>query len=309
MIIDIHRHGLADGWFSDYYWRGFARMAIPILRRMGTEATIEMVIKNIVPVYFDPTGEKHIAAMDEAGIDKTVMLLFDVGLIVGEPKVSIEEQNKTVFEIAKKYPDRVIPFVTTDPRRPGAKDFVKKAVEEWGAKGLKIHPGAGFNPEEKETLELVESIADYGIPVLTHTGASVPPTSSRYCDPIYLDELLLRFPEVNFIAAHMGYGYRHQLFSLGQNRPNLYTDIAAWQITARDRFNEFAEAIKTAVAHFGPERILFGTDNPYLWAVLPEPAYVQAIRDLATKPPEEHRLTTEEVNMILGENARGLLKL
>ncbi len=309
MIIDIHRHTLDRGYFSDNYWRGFARMALPILKRMGVQADVDMIINNILPVYYDTTGEKHIAAMEEAGIDMTVLFAFDTGLMVGEPEIGIEQQNKVVFETAARYPKKVIPFVTMDPRRPNARDFVKKCVEELGAKGLKLHPGAGFSPESKETLGLVEVVARYDIPILFHTGPSVPPTSSKYCDPMYLDEILLRFPEVNVIAAHMGYGYRDILFSLGMNRPNLYTDIAAWQTTARDRWHDFAQAVKHAVAHFGPERVLFGTDNPYLWPVLSEPKYVEAVKDLAVKGPEETRITQEDVQMILGENARSLLKL
>jgi hypothetical protein len=309
MIIDIHRHALSATWQSENYWDSFVRMALPILRRMGIDADAEMVKKNIIPIYFDTDGERHVAAMQEAGIAKSVMFTFDIGLIAGEPPVPIREQNEAIIAMSRKYPDTIIPFVSIDPRRPGAGAFVKEAVEEWGAKGLKIHPGAGFNPEEKETLDLVESIAGYGIPVITHTGAAVAPTSSRYLDPVYLDAMLLRFPEVIVIASHMGYGHRHQLFSLGMNRPNLYTDISAWQTTARDRYDDFAEAVKGAVAHFGPERVLFGTDNPFLWPVLPEPAYVQLVRDLSTRPQERHRLTKEEVDMILGKNAARLLGL
>ncbi|MBN2225372.1 MAG: amidohydrolase [Deltaproteobacteria bacterium] len=309
MIIDIHRHILDRGYFSDNYWRGFARMALPILRRMGVQADVDMIINDILPVYYDTTGEKHLAAMEEAGIDMTVLFAFDTGLMVGEPEIGIEQQNMAVFKIAARYPKKVIPFATMDPRRPNAGDFVKKSVQEWGARGLKLHPGSGFNPESRETLGLVEAVAGYGIPILFHTGPSVPPTSSKYCDPMYLDGILLRFPEVNVIAAHMGYGYRDILFSLGINRPNLYTDIAAWQTTARDRRHDFNDAVGHAVAHFGPERVLFGTDNPYLWPVLPEPQYVQAVRDLAVTAPEQTRITQQDVQMILGDNAAGLLKL
>jgi hypothetical protein len=50
--------------------------------------------------------------MEKAGIDKTIIFLFDTGLfLTEEPEVSIEEQNKTVFRVAKKYPDKIIPFV------------------------------------------------------------------------------------------------------------------------------------------------------------------------------------------------------
>ena len=136
MIIDIHRHLVDRDWFSNNYWVGFAKMALPILKRMGVDADIDMIITNILPVYYDTTGEKHVAAMEEAKIDMTVVFPFDTGLMVGEPKVPIEEQNKAVFEMAKRFPKQVIPFATIDPRRPKAKDFVKKCFEEWGAKGL-----------------------------------------------------------------------------------------------------------------------------------------------------------------------------
>ena len=102
MIVDIHRHLVDLGFNSETYWNSFARMALPILKRMGVDADIDMVVKDIFPVYFDPSGEKHIAAMDEAGIDKTVLLLFDTGLLLGEGEISIEDQNETVFNIAKK---------------------------------------------------------------------------------------------------------------------------------------------------------------------------------------------------------------
>ena len=309
MIIDIHRHPVAREWFSEKHWRGFAGMVQSILKGMGMPATIESVLTDFLPMHFDTEGEKHLEQMEAAGIQKTVMFLFDVGLFVGEPEVPIEEQNKAVFKMARKYPDQIIPFAQIDPRRPGAVEFVKKCVEKWGAKGLKLHPSAGFNPEESHTLDLIEAIADYGIPVITHTGASIPPTSSKYCDPIYLDEMLLKFPEVNVIAAHMAYGHRNQLFSLGWQRPNLYTDISAWQSTALSNYPKFARTIRDALDHFGTERVLFGTDSPYFWAIMPEKDYVQTIRELPNRCPEDIKFTENEVEMILGGNAKRLLNL
>ena len=87
----------------------------------------------LLPQIFDTDGEKHLEQMEMAGIDKTLMFLFDVGMLVGEPEVSIHDQNAAVFKMASKYPDKIIPFVSIDPRRPDAKDFVKRCVEEHGA--------------------------------------------------------------------------------------------------------------------------------------------------------------------------------
>jgi predicted TIM-barrel fold metal-dependent hydrolase len=280
-----------------------------IVKRLGLPFTFEQVLTELIPTLFDIDGEKHIQRMDDAGIEKTVVFVIDVGLLTGEPSVPIEQQNEAVFASASKYPDRIIPFVNIDPRRPNAIKFVRTAIEERGAKGLKLHPGAGFNPEEKETLKLIESIADYGIPVIVHTGHSIYPTSSRYCDPIYLDNMLLAFPEVNFVAAHIANGYLEQLLSFGMQRPNLFTDISYTQDIARTDYPRFARIIRQAVNSFGPERVLFGSDAPFTWNSLPEIGFVTAIRNLTTMAPDDAKLTESEVEMILGTNAQQLLSI
>ena len=309
MIIDIHRHFVAKDWFSENFWRNYARIIQQITSRMGRSFAFEDIQAKVFPLYFDTTGEKHLEQMEKAGIDKTVVFLFDTGLLTGEPEVSIEEQNKIIFKAAKKYPDKIIPFVQIDPRRPGAIEFVKKSIEEWGARGLNLHPGAGFNPEEAATLKMIEAIADYKIPVITHTGPSIVPTSSRYCDPIYLDKILLGFPEVNVIAAHMAYGYRPQLCSFGWQRPNLYTDISVSQDMAKKDYPKFARTIREVVDAFGPERVLFGTDSPFTWGVLPEKDFVAAIKDLVHRAPDDAKFTVNEIEMLLGANAKKLLNI
>lgn len=309
MIIDMHRHFVAREWYSENFWKGYARMTQQTSSGMGVPIPLEFIQTQIIPTIFDISGEKHLEQMDKAGIDKSAVFLFDTGLFTGEPEVPIQEQNRILFRVAKKYPDRFIPFAHIDPRRPGAVEFVKRCVEEWGAKGIKLHPSAGFNPEESETLELIESIAGYGIPVITHSGHSPNPTSSKYCDPIYLDKMLLRFPEVNVIAAHMSLGYRQQLNSFAWMRPNLYTEISMWQPTAKANYPLFARTVREAVSAFGPDRVLLGTDSLWLEGILTGKDFVTAVRDLATRAPEDARLTESEIAKLLGANAQKLLNI
>jgi predicted TIM-barrel fold metal-dependent hydrolase len=309
MIIDIHRHPLAEKWYSPNFWNGFARMVVPMLVKTGIPATTETVMHDFFPIHYDTDGAVHLSKMDEAGIDKTTMFLYDVGLLAGEPEVLIEQQNQAVLDMAKRHPDRIIPFVHLDPRRPGAADFVRKCVEEGGARGLKLHPSSGFNPSDIDTLLLIEAIADFDIPVLTHTGPPIPPTSSRYCAPVYLDEMLLRFPEVNVIAAHMAPGHSEELFVLGWQRPNLYTDLSAWQVRSMTDFAHFARTVRSALDLMGPEKVMFGTDSPWFWSMMSEKDWVQAVRDLPGRSPEDINFSPEEINRILGLNAMEILKL
>ncbi|MBN1573555.1 MAG: hypothetical protein JW984_10205 [Deltaproteobacteria bacterium] len=101
MTIDIHGRLVDERFFAEVYWRGFAKMALPIIKRMDVDADVDTVVKDIFPVCFDKDGRKHVAAIKEAGIDKTVLLPFDTGLLFGEGEVSIEERNEMVFSAAK----------------------------------------------------------------------------------------------------------------------------------------------------------------------------------------------------------------
>jgi predicted TIM-barrel fold metal-dependent hydrolase len=60
---------------------------------------------------------------------------------------------------------------------------------------------------------------------------------------------------------------------------------------------------------FGPERVLFGTDSSFTWGVLSEKDFVTAIKDLATKAPDDAKFTQNEIEMLLGANAKKLLNV
>jgi len=97
----------------------------------------------------DPTGEKLIAAMDEAGIDKSVIFGVDWAYgVTGEPKVNNREQNKYLADYAKEFEGRFIPLAALDPRRPDVIEQATEAIEEWGMKGFKLMPSAGFKPND-----------------------------------------------------------------------------------------------------------------------------------------------------------------
>src|SRR5450759_3908894 len=70
--------------------------------------------------------------------------------------VQIEEQNRMVAEASAKFPDRLVSFFSIDPRREGAVDLFSRAIEDWGMKGLKLHPASGFYPYEEFCYPLYE---------------------------------------------------------------------------------------------------------------------------------------------------------
>jgi predicted TIM-barrel fold metal-dependent hydrolase len=305
MIIDVHYHITVEDWFPKAWWNIMTQVYIGAFKAMGMDTTPEDVKKNILDTLWDPDGENLIKEMDEAGIDKTVILPLDLGLAIGEPKASIEDQNKAYADLQNKYPDRIVAFATVDPRRANAIDLIEKAIKEWGLKGVKLHPGTGYFPDAEELNAFFAKLSELGVPVLTHSGFWM--VRSKYCDPIYFDDILIDFPNLTIIFAHFGRGWQNVLFEMAAWRHNAVTDFSGCQFLAQEHYGLFCQNLRYALDSFGPARVLFGTDGPYYRPLMSSKDYIQIVKDLPQNSPDGIAFTTEEVDTILGGAAAGIL--
>jgi len=308
MIIDAHYHLVAEEWYPEEWWATVARMYHQGLRAVGLEMTMEEIRQKLIPPLWDPEGEALLRDMDAGGIDRTVILPLDYWILFGQPKVSLESQLKAYADLQRKHPDRIFAFATVDPRRPDAVELVKRAIEGWGLKGLNLYPQTGFYPNEPQTYRVLEKVCELGVPVVCHTGQLLPtPFRAKYGDPIHLDDVLCDFPDVTVIAGHMSFGWHEQLFYLGGLKYNLATDISAWQDVARSNCHKFCQVLRQALDRLGADRVLFGTDNPFVAALMSTKDYVELIKGLPEKAPAGITFTQAEVEAILGGNAARIL--
>ena len=122
MIIDAHTHifGKKD-WWPQWTWDAVHRI---IAARSGKP--VEELTRHR-EASLDLTGNIMIANMDRAGVDKAVVCVADFGLAVpGEDtKASIEEINRSTYEIVKRHPDRLYFSAGVDPRRRNAKEILR----------------------------------------------------------------------------------------------------------------------------------------------------------------------------------------
>jgi predicted TIM-barrel fold metal-dependent hydrolase len=107
----------------------------------------------------------------------------------------------------------------------------------------------------------------------------------------------------------MSEGWSGNLFCMAHYKPNLATDFSRWQIAARNDYPHFCKCLREALDSFGAERVIFGTDGPYLRLFLADRDYVQMIKDLPTQAPEGISFTEAEVEAVLGGNAKRILGL
>ena len=150
MIIDTHVHLTRPGFVRSRFQNNNSRMAASLYNRLHKTNITPNDYVNKVRERVDPDGTKLIAEMDDAGVDMCVIFQVDWAYgVTGEPKVSNREQNKLLADYAKEYPGRFIPLCAIDPRRPDVLQQATEAIEEWGMKGFKLMPSAGFKPNDR----------------------------------------------------------------------------------------------------------------------------------------------------------------
>jgi len=163
----------------------------------------------------------------------------------------VYQDNMKVINAAKRYPERIIPFVTVDPWDG------EKAVQELkrfialGAKGLKLHPLTQGLPAHSELYHpLIEVAEREGIIIQFHTGTPV------YSQPLQVLELAQTYTKAIFILAHLGLGILwYDAIRAAKKADNIYVDTAG---------QRFIPVLKLAVKELGSEKIIYGSDAPFL---------------------------------------------
>jgi predicted TIM-barrel fold metal-dependent hydrolase len=182
-------------------------------------------------------------------------------------------------------------FVPSGTAKPG--DALKEYADR-GAVAVKIHPAAdGEGVDSPRYKTLIRSASEVGLPVILHTGCFH--SHALYKDPAQgqaqrFSEWFETYKDVRFVLAHMNFHEPNVAFDLMEEHANLYADTS-WQP---------AEVVGEAVRRVGAERVLFGTDWPFVGNNLD--VGLARVRDCI----ESGVMTEEQSKLILGENAAKL---
>ncbi|MCP4754165.1 MAG: amidohydrolase [Proteobacteria bacterium] len=303
MIIDAHVHLARPGYVRGKFLKANARMATSLYNRVHkTNITPTDYIEKIKE-RADPDGEKLVKTMDEAGVDKSVIFGVDWAYgVTGEPRVSNREQNRFLCEYAKKHEGRFIPLAALDPRRPDAMQQATEAIEEWGLKGFKIMPSSGFKPNDPLCFPLYEKCAEWGVPIMFHSGGLE--FNWAYGSPNLIASAAEEFPDVKMVMAHAGMESWEQCRLACAALPNVYMDISIRQLDYSINREKFYEWLRDMIDWTGPQKILFATDAPLPTFWVPTKDWVQAIK----QPQTEINFTGEELDMIMGKAAQAVFE-
>lgn len=302
MIVDAHCHM----WLEEWIEKDMLKVIESVQESLGLKDLGNIMRGDV---------ERLIADMDEAGIDKTVLLPLDFEFLYEAGALTYRDYNDRVGEALATYPDRLIAFAGVDPRRGKAGVVeLRRCVEEMGFRGLKLWTIAGFYPDDDPYYPLYAEAERLGITVMVHTGLGPGFSYLKTCRPVYTDKIAVDFRGVNFILAHAGNPWVDEALAVAMKNPNVWVDISAWQkghsLFAMGLYQMLSQA---KLMHGGVHKVLFGTDWPLFTEVYSQREWVEVIRGLeqpmAMQVMGLPEITTEEKEMILGGNAVAALRL
>ena len=302
MIIDVHCHV----WEKHLVTGG--------LRGLLDSVAAELRIQNPESIQ-NGSIERLIREMDDAGIDKSVILPIDFEFLCAGGGFTFRDFNDLAGRYAKSHPERIVAFAGVDPRRGAAAAAeLRRCVEEMGFRGLKLWTVTGFFPDDTSYYPLYEEAARLGVTVLVHTGLGPGESYLKTCRPAYVDKIAVDFREINFILAHVGTPWVDEALAVALKNRNVYVDISAWQRISRIFPLGFAQVLSMAkLIHGGVHKVLFGSDWPLFTEIYTQKEWVNAVRALEHPPALQMmglpEITNDDKVGILGMNAREALRL
>ncbi len=131
---------------------------------------------------------------------------------------------------------------------------------------------------------------ELGLPVSINVGVPGPQVRSRCQDPVLLEDVLIDFPGLTVVGAHMGHPYEALLIQYMLKWPQLHLMTSAYLATYMD-----PALVRFMDSSRGRGRVLFASDHP----VLPVGKALDAARRLP--------LSDEGMALFLGDAAHRLL--
>lgn len=188
---------------------------------------------------------------------------------------------------------RFHPFVSFNPRRDGALDKVKDAIENHGFVGVKLYPPCGFSASGNAALAslpdgatLDQRLADLfryceseAVPVLAHAGpANAFRRGAEFrASPLSWEDTLERFPYLRLNLGHFGHDrglvegcpnveclvWAMEIASLMDRYDNVYADISDSALGYDPDYQKrYLPMLNDVFARYGKTkgRVLYGSD-------------------------------------------------
>jgi predicted TIM-barrel fold metal-dependent hydrolase len=220
MIIDMHVHPFA----KEATWPDINKIAVAM---GGSDSSKQRFYKASMKIFSTKTSiDDYIVSMDKNGIDKAVIVSFNITTAYGICLVT----NDNIADFVKRHPDRFIGFAGIDVPAPDAMEQLDYALNSLELNGVKLVPPVQkFDISDSKYRPLWRKLADSGTILWTHTGHQVATVGAiaSLGHPQLIDKLATENEDLTIIMGHMGTPWFWDAWSVVLRHPNVHIDISA----------------------------------------------------------------------------------
>jgi uncharacterized protein len=221
-------------------------------RRTGARSVSRAFVEGSMDLFFEE--------MHEAGIDMAVVQgRNSPEVFMGTKFNAAFIRNERIAELQDKYPARFIGLAGIDPSNTvhNAVSETERCVRTLGLKGIFLEPGRalGVGPDDERLFPIYEKCLELRVPVSIMSG----PYAGRDIDasnPLYIDRLATRYPELKIICGHGCYPYVQQIIGVAFKHTNVY--ISPDMYIFAPGGHAYVEAANSTLR----EQIIFGSAYP-----------------------------------------------
>lgn len=238
------------------------------------------------------TVDGLLTAMDDAGIETGVLTAA-----LREPERAHRigaYSGEDFIELAEAHPGRFLVSVTVDQATRPVDNCrrIRELAQHDLVVLVRVTPLVEQYPlNHRLYYPVYATCAEVGLPVSINVGVPGPKVRSSCQDPVLLEDVLIDFPQLTVIGAHMGHPYEGLLIQHMLKWDQLFLMNSAY----------LAKYMDPALVAFmnssrGRGRVLFASDHP----VIPAGKALDAARALP--------LSDEAMDEFLGASARRILR-
>ena len=229
----------------------------------------------------------------------------------------------TQYEMAKRYPDRVMFCGGVDPMYQGvdaALESLDWQVKELGARSIKFYNGhvdGSWSCDDRElAYPLYERCLELGIDVIQfHKGIPFGLMDVEAMKPNDLQRPARDFPELNFVVHHLALPYFEEAVWIAARFPNIYLSLASnlnFTLIAprvvQQQVGQLLQMVGSEKLCYASDAALSGGPAPYLRGVHGDgdpgrpPRRLRVPADHAARPREHPRADLRAAH---GDRRRG----
>jgi predicted TIM-barrel fold metal-dependent hydrolase len=244
-------------------------------------------------VFMEHSFEELIGDMDAAGVGR--------GVLTGTP---LGRSGPSKWGAASISVDRAVEYcrASTGRLRLGLQldgldrlSQTTRRLRELASTGelalVRVIPSAfGVPIDDRLFYHVYGTCEELGVPVSVNVGVFGPLKSSKYQDPILLEDVLIDFPDLVVIGAHMGHPWEQLLIRLMMKHQNLYLMSSAYSPK-----HIVPEVVNFMNSSRGGHKVIWASE----WPILEFPKMLGEARRLP--------LSAEAQNAYLGGNLARIL--